>query len=154
MCNIKIRHASISDKNEYISMAKAFYATDAVMHPIPDQYFEDAFSEVLRSDDFARCYIIEIDGIIAGYGLTARTFSQEAGGITVFIEELYIKEGFRSRGAGKCFFEYLFNEEKTARRYRLEVEETNPRAIELYEKLGFEFLEYKQMYLEVANKKD
>ena len=143
---MNIRRIENRDRERYLEMARTFYSSDAVMSPIPESYFEDTFDELMRSDMFARCYILEYDGKTVGYGLTARTFSQEAGGIAVFIEELYIDAEYRSKGFGSRFFEYLFHDEPNAKRFRLEVEDTNPRAIELYKRLGFDFLEYLQMY--------
>lgn len=145
---MQIRPITQNDKEQYIQMAKQFYASEAVMHPIPDVHYEHTFAELMRSNLFARCYIFEHDGKIIGYGLTARTFSQEAGGLTVFIEELYIAAEYRSKGYGRKFFDYLFDEESEAKRFRLEVENKNPRAIELYRTLGFDFLGYLQMYKE------
>ena len=94
-------------------------------------------------------YLLDWEGETAGYGLTARTFSQEAGGIVIWIEELYIREAYRSRGLGREFFSYI--EEKNRgkiKRIRLEVEEDNTRAISLYERLGYEVLGYNQMIKE------
>jgi ribosomal protein S18 acetylase RimI-like enzyme len=94
--------------------------------------------------------MLECDGEPAGYGLTAKTFSQEAGGYVIWLEELYIREQFRSRGLGSEFFAYV--EKKyagQAARFRLEVEEDNVRAISLYKRLGYEALDYTQMIKEI-----
>ena len=44
---------------------------------------------------------------IAGYGLIAKTFSQEAGGMVYWLEELYILEEYRSKGLGSEYFRYM-----------------------------------------------
>lgn len=145
-----IRKMTEKDKELYIEMAGEFYASDAVLHPIPGEHFEKTVEEALRSDAYAEIYILEYEGKTAGYGLTARTFSQEAGGPVLWIEELYIREAFRSRGLGREFFSYL--EEKNrgkAARIRLEVEADNTRAESLYERLGYEVLDYVQMIKEI-----
>ena len=72
----------------------------------------------------------------------------EAGGNTLWFEDLYIRKEFRSRGLGKEYFNYIFNTFKNIRRYRLEVEEENQSAIKLYTSLGFRFLDYKQMIID------
>lgn len=141
-----IRQLQAADRDVYIEMSDTFYKSDAVLYPVPRKHFEDTFEEIMRGSEFAKCYIAEENGEILGYGLTARTFSQEAGGLSVFIEELYIKEGFRSRGIGKRLIEHIMADEPCAKRFRLEVEEYNTRAIELYKRLGFRYLDYLQMY--------
>ena len=144
-----IRKMTENDRELYIRMAEEFYSSDAVLHPVPHEYFERTADEALRSDAYAEIYLLEYEGRTAGYGLTARTFSQEAGGQVLWIEELYIREEYRSRGLGREFFSFI--EEKNSgkiARLRLEVEEENTRAISLYKRLGYEVLDYKQMVKE------
>lgn len=141
-----IRKMTESDRDLYIEMAEEFYHSDAVLHPIPRAHFEKTAEEALKSGTYAEIYLLEYEGEPAGYGLTARTFSQEAGGQVLWIEELYIREAFRSRGLGREFFAYLEEKNKgEIARLRLEVEADNIRAISLYERLGYEVLDYVQM---------
>ena len=96
-----------------------------------------------------RAFILEYEGQPAGYGLIAKTFSQEAGGYVYWLEELYILEEFRSKGLGSEFFAYVEeHKEEGVLRFRLEVEEDNTRAAALYERLGYKPLNYKQMMKE------
>ena len=144
-----IRKITEKDRDQYIEIAEEFYHSKAVLHPIPHSYIERTADEALRSGAYAEIYLLDWEGETAGYGLTARTFSQEAGGIVIWIEELYIREAYRSRGLGREFFSYI--EEKNRgkiKRIRLEVEEDNTRAISLYERLGYEVLGYNQMIKE------
>lgn len=141
-----VRKMTENDRKLYVEMAEEFYSSDAVLHPVPRSYFEKTADEALRSDTYAEIYLLEHEGKPAGYGLTARTFSQEAGGQVLWIEELYIRSEFRSKGLGREFFSWL--EEKNrgrVARLRLEVEEENCRAISLYERLGYKVLDYVQM---------
>ena len=141
-----IRKMTESDRDLYIEMAEEFYHSDAVLHPIPRAHFEKTAEEALKSGTYAEIYLLEYDGEPAGYGLTARTFSQEAGGYVWWIEEVYIREKFRSRGLGREFFRYLEEQKgKEVTRLRLEVEKENTRAVSLYERLGYEVLDYVQM---------
>lgn len=141
-----IRKMTENDKELYITMAEEFYNSDAVLHPIPRDYFEKTANEALRSDEYAEIYLLEYEGETAGYGLTARTFSQEAGGQVLWIEELYIRKEFRSKGLGREFFSSLEDKNRgEIVRLRLEVEADNTRAISLYERLGYEVLDYVQM---------
>lgn len=142
-----IRKLRSTDRADYIAMADEFYSSDAVCHPVPSSNFEAAFDEMMRSDMYAEGYIIEKDGCIAGYALLAKTFSQEAGGMVIWIEEIYIREQYRALGLGGEFFKYIDQTamKNSVARIRLEVEEDNHRAIRLYNKNGYECLSYMQM---------
>ena len=142
-----IRTITQQDYEEYMTMATEFYNSDAVLHSIPKSHIEKTFTEITTSDRYAEGYIFEYNGLSVGYALIAKTFSQEAGGIVIWIEELYVREEYRSKGMGKAFFDFIDKKTKdTAVRLRLEVEDENERAIALYEQMGFHRLNYSQMY--------
>lgn len=145
-----IRKITASDKELYLKLTDEFYKSDAVMHRIDPENFELTWQELMRSGDYTECFIIEKDGEAAGYMLLAYTFSQEAGGKTAWIEEIYILPQFRSKGLGKEAFAFIKkNIEPSCARLRLEVEDDNVRAKKLYSSLGFEMLEYRQMIKEL-----
>lgn len=139
-----IRKAQPQDKEIYLELAREFYNSEAVLHPVPEEHLLRTYNEFVRSEVYTECFILEKDGETAGYALIAKTFSQEAGGLTVWIEELYIRPEFRSKGLGRSFFAFLL-ENRPAARYRLEVEPENERAVALYGSLGFTALPYGQM---------
>ena len=143
-----IRNVTANDKDVFIDLAKQFYSTDAVLSPIPDENFENTFREIMQSDVYAEGFMIESNGKTAGYALIAKTFSQEAGGLVIWIEELFILPEFQGKGLGKEFFDWLF-ENRPAKRYRLEIEPENEKAIGLYIKKGFIDLPYGQMVRDV-----
>ncbi len=134
-------------KNEYVFMAKEFYSSPAVMHAIPEDYILETYEYLLTDNPYAECYVAIKDEKCVGYMLLAKTYSQEAGGIVYWIEEIFVLSSFRNKGIGKEFFEFLENNVPCAR-FRIEVEEDNINAISLYKKYGFEFIPYKQMIIE------
>lgn len=142
-----IRKIAEYDRESYIKMAQDFYSSPAVLAPVPAKNIENTFFELMRSDEYAEAFIFERDSKIAGYALLAKTFSQEAGGLVVWIEEIYIKSEFRGLGLGGEFLEMIKNDYPAAR-LRLEVEPDNDRVVSLYEKHGFKRLDYINYYLE------
>ena len=144
-----VRKITRDDREIFLALTREFYASDAVLHDVPDAYHTDAFAEMMRSQAYISGYLIECDGAVAGYGLTARSYSHEAGGPVVWLEELYIRAEFRSRGLDSEFFRQVTEENRDARRFRLEVEPENVRAIALYRRLGYENLPYVQMLRDV-----
>lgn len=144
-----VRKVTPQDKEMYLSLTEKFYQSDAVSHNIPLENRLKTWDEIMRSDEYADCYFVIKDGNVAGYMLLAYTFSQEAGGKTAWIEEIYILPEFRSMGLGSELFDFIKAEiEPDCARLRLEVEADNIRAKKLYKSLGFETLEYEQMIRE------
>ena len=91
---LKIRQLEARDKEVYFSLASAFYKSDAVLHPVPVKNIEATFGEMLRSRDYIDCYIAFEEEKAVGFFLIAKTFSQEAGGMVIWVEEIYIYEQY------------------------------------------------------------
>lgn len=144
-----IRNFLPADRMEYIAMSTDFYSGDGALHPIGKDHFESTFDHILTgTDDSARGVILEQGGKIAGYALLIRYWSCEAGGETVILDEVYIKPEFRGTGLGSAFMEWLIAEYPAAKRFRLEVCPQNRRVMGLYERFGYEVLDYIQMIRE------
>lgn len=147
--DIKIRRFEEKDRDTFFSMVKKFYAPPAVLHFPSDEVMMSAFDESLKDNGFVYGYIFEADGKPAGYSIVSMKFETEVGGLAAWIEELFVEEKFRSKGIAKEFFEFLKTDfAGKIRRIRLEVGEDNLGAIRLYERLGFEFLDYRQMTID------
>ena len=136
-----------NDRELYYRYVDLFYHTDAVNAPVPTENYRITFDEMMRSDTYLRGYIFECDGTPCGFALLSKTFSQEAGGVSITIEEIYIEPEYRSKGLATEFFEWL-KSESCAMRLRLEVEDYNKGAMRLYERMGFELLPYLQMVID------
>ncbi|MBR2714826.1 MAG: GNAT family N-acetyltransferase [Ruminococcus sp.] len=145
-----IRRITENDRELYYKYADLFYTSDAVNAPVPKENYKITFDEFMRSDEYVWCYIFEIDSKPCGFAMLSRTFSQEAGGVSVTVEEIYVEEEYRNRGLGTQFFEYM-KENIPAARYRIEVESDNEKAMALYKRMGFKVLPYIQMVIEKHN---
>lgn len=143
---IVIDKAKETDRGAVISMMKDFYSSDAVMYPVPQENFVKTFDECLKSDVYAELFTAKYDGKTAGYMLTARTFSNEAGGMVTWIEELYVRPDMRGKMIGHAMLERILKDKSV--RFRLEIEEENTGAVRLYKSFGFEMFGYGQMILE------
>lgn len=139
-----IRDFLANDRELFLSMAKSFYSSAAVEHNIDARHFEITFDAIMAKNPFLRALIIEDKGVV-GYALLSLTYSNEAGGMVVLIEELYVSEPHRGKGFAKEFFEFLEHEYPLVKRFRLEVRKDNKKAIAFYRKLGYRTLDYVQM---------
>ncbi|SCY00106.1 GNAT family N-acetyltransferase [Alkaliphilus peptidifermentans] len=141
-----IRELRIEDKALFISMVKDFYESEAVLHNIPIENTINTFNEINSSSPYIKGYLMEDQGEAAGYGLVSFTYSNEANGLVVLIEELYIRENFRGLGFGGKFIDFIIMEfSSQAKRFRLELSKKNKSAEKLYLRKGFIPLEYNQM---------
>ncbi len=146
---MKIRSIQASDREYFIHSVHDFYHSPAVCHEIPEQNAERTFEMLMHGTPYADCLIAEgEDGQPHAYCLLALTWSNEAGGLCVWLEELMVDEALRGKGVGSKMIAAVHEKYNSAARYRLEVTEDNPRAAALYHLLGFEDLPYQQMILD------
>lgn len=147
--NTHFRYFTPDDKNEFYRMVKKFYAPPAVLHFPPDEVMLSCFDAAIENPSMVKGFMFEQSGKAAGYAIVSMKFETEVGGIAAWIEELFVDDDFRGRGIGTEFFDFLKAEFKgQIKRIRLEVGDENDDAKRLYERLGFEFLDYRQMVID------
>lgn len=140
-----IRPMQQGDLPLYKQMSLEFYATDAVDHPLPEVYFENVFAEILKHGPYLDGYFLMDGTREVGYAVVSKMWAVEAGGLCVWVEDLFIREPYRGKHLGTEFFRFLKETYPDAGRFRLEVESDNLPAVSLYRKQGFSFLPYEQM---------
>lgn len=146
MNELTFRPITAADEAEFYAMAEEFYHSDAVLHPIPAEYHRRAFAEMIRSGQYLSGYLFTDGENAAGFAVTNRMMQHEAGGVMVWVEDLYIRPAYRGQGLGSRFLTWLEEQLRgDAVMLRLETEPENERAQELYYRLGYENLNYLQM---------
>lgn len=139
-----IRPMMAEDKGEVLKMMRVFYASPAVLTDGSEEIFAKDIETCISDSPYLEGYIMEEGGVIQGYAMVAKSFSTEFGKKCIWIEDLYITDGFRGHGIGKQFFRFI-TEKYTDCIFRLEVEEENRAAVGLYKKCGFTELPYMEM---------
>ena len=142
---MEIRAITPADHDQAIAMMEDFYRSPAVSHRVPPSVHERSFWAAVEGGPFLEGFILEEGGQTAGYAMVSFTYSCEVGGRVALLEELYFKEEFRGKGLGHQYFQWAFRRYGRMARLRLEVTAANPRARSLYERLGFQVLDYTQM---------
>jgi ribosomal protein S18 acetylase RimI-like enzyme len=146
-----IRRPEPSDKRAMTAMMKEFYNTDAVLHPVPESNFDKTFDMLFMGWHYADAFLAEENGMAVGYALLSLAWSNEAGGLTVWLEEIYVRPDYRGMGIGESLITRVFREYNSkAARFRLETEPFNNAARRLYKRLGFQDLPYCQMTLDMS----
>ena len=139
-----IRKIKSTEKQEVINMMRTFYATPFVSTNGSEEIFNANLEACINESPYLEGYVFENDERVLGYGMLAKSFSTEFGKPCIWVEDLYIKDEYRGMGLGSSFFKFI-EELYPDCLFRLEVESENERALNVYKKMGYEFLPYLEM---------
>lgn len=117
--------------------------------PRTDAKLEQMFRDLEEKPDWVQLYLIELGSEVVGYVLLIFGYSTELGGKFAEIEELYILSEYRGKGIGSSVIRKLEKviDETDANSTVLVATENNIRAMNLYERLGYEPLGMRQTYV-------
>lgn len=136
-------------ETEFYKMCLEFFSSPAVCHEIKPESMKTTYQNALSGSPFMRGLMFVEEAKAIGYLLLSFTYSNEVGGMVVWIEEIFLKEEYRNKGYAKFAFDWIFREYgEKAKRFRLEVTEENKAAKRLYRSLGFTELPYEQMVID------
>lgn len=139
-----IRAMTRQDEDSVMEMMRVFYRSPAVLSNGSDEIFARDIEACVSENPYLEGYIFEDNGTVQGYGMAAKSFSTEYGRQCIWLEDIYIKSEYRGLGIGSRFIDYVTQKYPDAL-LRLEVEEENERAVQVYRKNGFEFFPYAEM---------
>ena len=143
---MKLRPFVPEDRTDFLDMFAAFYSGEAALKPIPSAQMKATFDAVISGSPYVRGFILDQDGNAAGYGLVYPFYSNEAGGLCLMLDEIYVRPEFQGRGFGSQYLREVaaaFGPEAVG--LKLEICPRNPRARALYERSGFSVLGYDSM---------
>ena len=141
----ELRKMTAEDKPYVLDMMRKFYRSDAVMTNGSEEIFVNDIEECLSDSPFLEGFVFpDEDGEIKGYAMIAHSYSTEFGRRCICIEDIYLEEEMRGRGAASEFFDHLRTRYPDSVN-RLEVETENERAIASYRRNGFEEIPYHGM---------
>ena len=131
-------------REDVLSMMRIFYASPAVATNGSEEIFQADIDACISGNPYAEGFVFLQDGVLAGYGMIAKSFSTEYGVPCIWIEDIYIQPEYRNRGIGSQFFAFL-EESFPGHLLRLEVESDNLPAVHTYRKNGFTEMPYMEM---------
>lgn len=145
------RRFNEQDRTQYVAMSREFYQGDGVSHPVPEKNFQNTFTQILQRNPYLEGWMIENNGQAAGYILLSFTYGNEAGGMVVLLEELYIRPEHQGQGLGTQALSFVKEQYGgMAVEIQLEVMPQNKGAIRLYQKHGYKSIVYQEMCLTLA----
>lgn len=135
---IEYRKFKTSDSSIVAELIQSLYKEDPSDKPMQPQKIQDTFEALTNHPDRGTIIIFDLNGDIIGYSILINFWSNEFGGNILTIDELYIRNGYRSQGIGARFIQHLaevrFDNSVVI---QLEVTPDNYKARKLYESLGF-----------------
>ncbi len=143
-----IENMTADMESEVIGMVLEFYESNAVDHKVPENILLRTFKDAVSPDPVLKGHVLMDEKNIAGFAYITEFYACETGGRCIMLEELFLKPEARGKGYGSKYIQWLIQERPDVKRFRLEVTESNVGAIKLYERLGFKYLNYKQMTFE------
>jgi len=147
MSNITLRDFEIKDKKDFYDMAALFYESGVADKIICREILHNTFNQCVNKSPFIRGVFICHDYLICGYALLTFTYSNEYGGLIMFIDELYVKEDFRTKGIASFFLSSIISEYKNDVVYVEVVISKNNRAdVNICQKIGFVVNNYISMH--------
>lgn len=135
---MKIEFQLYSEKDymDLVEMIGSLYQEDPEGEPINDVKIMRTIAESRKNPDKVSIYMFQRNEKNIGYSILVFFWSNEYGGNIVTIDELYVKEEYRSQGIGKEFFSFVERMENKAA-LQLETTPSNQRAFNYYKRLGF-----------------
>ena len=142
---IKLRRMTAEDRPHVLDMMRKFYSSDAVLTNGSEEIFVNDIEECISDSPFLEGFVFpDEEGSVKGYAMIAHSYSTEFGRRCICIEDIYLEEEMRGRGAASEFFDHLRTRYPDSVN-RLEVETENERAIASYRRNGFEEIPYHGM---------
>ncbi|EHL16751.1 hypothetical protein HMPREF9630_01840 [Peptoanaerobacter stomatis] len=143
-----IKRYDVLDADGLSSMMREFYSTPGVLHKIDDSNIKSTIALLNQKSPFTEAFILKMDSNMVGYVLLAFTYSNEAGGSVVWIEEIYIKKEYRNRLLSNELLDYVIQEYPNTARFRIDMVKGNVESMALFSSFGFEELKYLQFIKE------
>lgn len=134
---VQFKEYTSKEKKELLDMMTAFNEIDG--YHFDREIGEKNLSGFTDDKTLGRLFIITHQSKVIGYIILTFGFSFEYKGRDAFIDEFFIKEGYRGQGIGKQAMHFIEEEaiKLNVRAIHLEVESHNKNANKLYLNHGF-----------------
>ncbi len=135
---INFRRCKTSDFDVITDFIIHLYHEDPGLIQMTKEKALNTLDVLSKKSDLGAVLVVENKEEIIGYCLLINYWSNEYGGNILHIDELFIKQDYRSKGIGsQLIYQLAKSKFADAVSLQLEVTPDNARAKKLYEKLGF-----------------
>lgn len=129
---------TLDRQNEVVEMMRALYDHDEAASPVDYSLFSSTIENLVSNPAAGQIVLLQEGNELRGYALLIPYWSNEFGGVLLFVDELFVSSTFRNKGIGRRFFHHVEQQRPfDAVALALEVSPSNRRARRFYESLGF-----------------
>jgi ribosomal protein S18 acetylase RimI-like enzyme len=133
---IAVRAARADDVSALVLLMEEFYAESG--YPLDAQWAASAFSALLSRPDWGRTWIAHSGGRAVGHVVQSVRYTMEHGGLSAYVDDLFVKPAFRRMGVARALLDRLFDDSRArgCRSVQVEAGKANTAALALYAKFG------------------
>ncbi len=147
--NIKYIDYNEKYRDELCYMINQLYIEDPEGETMSSEKIEVTIEYAEKHPDALRVFMLVGEVSVSegpiGYAIVQLTWSNEWGGLTANIDEMYIMQSARGRGVATDFINKVPELIPDVKRVTLEVTPSNKKAMKLYKRLGFSVAENSTM---------
>lgn len=136
MSNLNLIPATVQDQEQLARLMQEYYALDGLVY---NAQVAQAVVQLIQSPQYGQIWLVQLSQAIIGYCVLTWWFSLEFQGKSAFLDEIYLREGFRGQGLGSQIISQLadYCRQRNICALRLEVEHENQGAYHMYQGQGF-----------------
>ena len=133
---VVVRLATRADIPELVELMREFYAEASF--PLDEEWAGRAFADLIDESSRGAVWIIECDGAPIGHVVLSVRFAMEFGGLSGYIDDLFVRREHRRKGAAAAGLDALIGEcrRRGCRSLHVEVGLDNDGANALYRRYG------------------
>ena len=150
MNGVILNEAGTEDIEILVALMREFYAE--ANYSLDLTRARESFEQLQRQPALGRAFIVNAGSEVAGYLVLTLTFSMEYGGLSAFLDDLYIRPHFRGKRVGTAALAWLEECARSldVRAIHLEVGRDNAPGLSLYRSAGFKDNDRQLLTLQLA----
>lgn len=148
---VSVKPATSGDIDDLLELMSGFYAESD--YDLNRELSRRALGDLIEHSSLGKVWLMWDGGRTAGYIVLAVCFSMEYGGLSGYVDDLFVRQKFRRQGLGRLAMEALLAEchQRDVRAIHVEVDRNNQRAKNLYRKAGFHEIDRELMTCKLKN---
>ena len=129
---VTVRLATQADVANLVALMREFYAESPF--PLEEEWAARSFASLLAEPSRGAVWLMEQDGVRVGHVVLSVRHAMEFGGLSAYIDDLFVRPAYRRRGAARAGLDALVAEcrRRDCRAIEVEVAPDNRAAIALY----------------------